>query len=353
MWRNLIVAFMRILSVIVSLLALSAPVQGHHSNNGIDRESLVEIQGIVTEFRWRNPHIYVVVERSVAGDDPQQWQFEIGAIPVLVRSGWTPESLVPGEPVTIRGYPDKNPERQFALLKSIEKADGVVLSQCSTYRPQFPDIAHCDPLEGGENESASNFSGIWQPRGWLGDGFGALKPTDKGIEARNKYDPDRDTPTALCIGYPLIQNLAGRFYLNQIQIDESANTISIRSEFFDSIRTVHMDERDDTSSRDRTLNGYSIGRWVDDTLIVETTRFAEHQSPYGSSSGIPSGPDKRVEERYTLSEDGTAMFIDVRLEDPDYLKEPFESRVEWSYAPKLKFHRYECDADVAAHFRSE
>jgi hypothetical protein len=220
-------------------------------------------------------------------------------------------------------------------------------------RHPFPDIAHCDPLKGGENESALNFNGIWQPRGWLGDGFEALKPTDKAEESRNRYKPGRDTPTALCMGYPLIQNLASRFYLNQIQIDESANTILIRSEFFDSMRTVYFDERDGISNLDRTLNGYSIGRWVDDTLIIETTGFAEHRSPYGSSGGIPSGPDKRVEERYTLSEDGTAMFIDVRLEDPDYLEEPFESRIEWSYAPKLEFHRYECQADVAAHFRSE
>jgi len=345
-------AIVKLVLVLGGYVLLNEPALGHHSNSGIDREALVEFQAIVTEFRWRNPHIYVVVERADDAGDPQQWQFEIGSIPVLARSGWTAESLAPGELVTIRGYPDKNPERQFALLKSVEKEDGLVLSQCSTYRPQFPDIAHCDPLDGRAPESAPDFNGIWQPRGWPGDGFGALIPTDKGIEARNRYVPDRDAPTALCIGYPLIQNLAGRFYLSQIQIDDVANTISIRSEFFDSVRTVHLDERDDSSNQARTLNGYSIGRWVGDTLIVETTEFAAHKSPYGSAGRIPSGPDKRVEERYTLSEDGTAMFIDVRLEDPEYLAEPFESRVEWTYAPDLEFHRYECDADVAAQFRA-
>ena len=348
----MIKVFVNFLTVLVGTLFLSSPVLAHHSNTGIDPESPVEFRGVVTEFRWRNPHIYVVVERTNSGDDPERWQFEIGAIPVLHRSGWTAESLEPGELVTVRGYPDKNPERHFALLVSIEKEDGVILSQCSTYRPQFPDIAHCDPRDGGVQESTPDLNGVWRSSGWMGEGLGALRLTDKAIEARNQYNPDRDTPTALCIGYPLIQNLATRFYLNQIEIDSAADIIEIRSEFFDSVRIVHMDERDHSSIGERALNGHSIGRWVDDTLTVETTMFSEHRSPYGSGVGIPSGPDKQVIERYTLSADGTALFIDVRLEDPEYLAEPFEGRLEWSYTPDLEFHRYDCDSGVAAHFRT-
>ena len=80
-----------------------APVAGHHSYTGIDRTSVVAFSGTVTRFNWRNPHVYITVEASDGGNDVVEWEIETGGTPILARSGWTQDSLRPGDFVHVRG----------------------------------------------------------------------------------------------------------------------------------------------------------------------------------------------------------------------------------------------------------
>ena len=50
------------MTVFAAAPLLAAPVSAHHSDAGIDLESMVAIEGTVKEFAWRNPHIYLIVE---------------------------------------------------------------------------------------------------------------------------------------------------------------------------------------------------------------------------------------------------------------------------------------------------
>jgi hypothetical protein len=77
---------------------------------------------------------------------------------------------------------------------------------------------------------------------------------------------------------------------------------------------------------ERTLQGHSIGWWEGETLVVDTVDFAVHRSPYGSGTGIPLGTEKHVVERYRLSDDGTHAFVDIVLEDSEYLAEPVTAK---------------------------
>ena len=52
-------------------------------------------------------------------------------------------------------------------------------------------------------------------------------------------------------------------------------------------------------------------------------------------------------ERYRLSEDGTRLTVDVYLEDPQYLAQPFSGQLEWQYTPNLKLQRYNCDPQIS------
>jgi hypothetical protein len=35
---------------------LSASAWGHHSRGNFNQEQVLEFQGVITEFTWRNPH---------------------------------------------------------------------------------------------------------------------------------------------------------------------------------------------------------------------------------------------------------------------------------------------------------
>ena len=43
-------------------VATAAPVAAHHSDAGLDMQSLVTLDGTVVEYNWRNPHVYIVVD---------------------------------------------------------------------------------------------------------------------------------------------------------------------------------------------------------------------------------------------------------------------------------------------------
>ena len=73
-------------TVFAAALVLASPVFGHHSDAGVDTESVVAFEGTVRELAWRNPHVYVVVETERTGE-PMEWELQMGAVGGLSRRG--------------------------------------------------------------------------------------------------------------------------------------------------------------------------------------------------------------------------------------------------------------------------
>ncbi len=84
---------------------------GHHSFLGrFDTESIVELQGEVTEVYWRNPHAVLIL--TVEDDRGQRvpWEIETNAPTSLVRLGITADLIKsgrfrPGGPDSGQGPP--------------------------------------------------------------------------------------------------------------------------------------------------------------------------------------------------------------------------------------------------------
>ena len=137
-------------------------------------------------------------------------------------------------------------------------------------------------------------------------------------------------------------------YPLEIQINEDDETIMLRSEFFDEERTVYMDGRGHLDDSERILSGHSIGRWNGDTLVVDTTNFADHRSPY--QIGVPSGAQKHVVERYRLIEGGTRVLVEFVLEDPEFIAQPMIHTRELIYSPQMAVSQFNCDPEAATRF---
>jgi len=94
-------------TVVLMLLALagtSAMVSAHHSfASEFDSAKPLKLSGTVTKVQWRNPHTYFFVD--VKGEDGQihNWAMELGSPNVLMRRGWTRDSLKIGDQVTVEG----------------------------------------------------------------------------------------------------------------------------------------------------------------------------------------------------------------------------------------------------------
>jgi hypothetical protein len=94
-------------TVVLMLLALagtSFTASAHHSFAAeFDAAKPLKLTGTVTKVQWRNPHTYFFID--VKGEDGQihNWAMELGSPNVLMRRGWTRDSLKNGDKVTVEG----------------------------------------------------------------------------------------------------------------------------------------------------------------------------------------------------------------------------------------------------------
>ena len=107
----------------------------HHSfTAAYDPGKRVEIEGVVREFVWRNPHSFVRIEVTTAAGTTETWNLEWGSISQLSAAKFpvTRTTLRAGDRIVAAGEPSRDPEvkriRIFSVSRPIDgwQWEGVV-----------------------------------------------------------------------------------------------------------------------------------------------------------------------------------------------------------------------------------
>lgn len=89
---------------LVLLMAGTAALAHHSFTAEFDVAREVDLTGKVIRVEWTNPHawIHMAVEDSNGG--VEEWAIELLGVNSIVRSGMTPQTVKPGDLLTVKGY---------------------------------------------------------------------------------------------------------------------------------------------------------------------------------------------------------------------------------------------------------
>jgi hypothetical protein len=102
----------------------SGTVVAHHSFAAqYDRNKPVTLTGPVTKLDWINPHARFFMNVTEANGKVTNWEIELAAPAMLLRRGWTRNSLKVGETVTVNGSLAKDGSN-LANASAVTLSDG-------------------------------------------------------------------------------------------------------------------------------------------------------------------------------------------------------------------------------------
>jgi hypothetical protein len=96
------------LCLAAGFLHVASSVSAHHGTSGYDMEKVITLTGTVTSFDWSNPHCLLHIGVKDDKGEVRDWIIELAAPTIMRRSGWTKESMKPGDAVVAETHPARN-----------------------------------------------------------------------------------------------------------------------------------------------------------------------------------------------------------------------------------------------------
>ncbi len=192
----------------------------------------------------------------------------------------------------------------------------------------------------GAFSDVPDLSGIWK-RAERTQVLDPLRLNARAEALRGVLD-ERAYPKYDCVAATMPRIVTDSY---NFQIQQQADRVLLMFEKDDVVRTVWMEghAHPAPSVGEYFLQGYSIGRYEGEQLVVETTKFT--YDPHGFSDGSPtiaSSQRKKVSERYWLDED--RLRVEVVTEDPLMILEPYRFRYSWDRTDE-EWLEFACDIE--------
>ena len=328
---------MRKTSVSLVFLIFTPLALAHHSIAAFfDRSIDVEIEGIVTDIFWRNPHIGLTLEVVNEAGETEGWELEGGTTNTLMRRGFTAESVRIGDRIRAAGAGSRRGEPAIFVSHILLPSGQEVVMSDREVPPRWTTFAQdSTPVREDTDTAASGLFKVWGFRE-LYQLRDPLVLTPVAEAAKAAFNPRTDDPGLRCVP-PGMPNAVLNPYPMEL-IDEGDRIVQ-RIEEWDARRVIYMTENRLSQPEAAPHLGLSVGRLEGNMLIVETT---DVDFPSLDGDGTPMSAEAEILERYTVNEDGTRLEYEVIVTDPVNLVEPAVWENTWVYRSGVEVRPFEC-----------
>jgi len=123
-----------------ALVLASLAAQAHHSISGVyDGARQQRLEAVVAEFRFVNPHPFVIVTVQADGAE-ESWRLEMDNRFELADVGMTDSTLKPGDRVVVTGSLGRTEPRTMYIRQLDRPADGFRYEQVGS-RPRVSTVS--------------------------------------------------------------------------------------------------------------------------------------------------------------------------------------------------------------------
>jgi hypothetical protein len=322
---------------VAAIAAHAGAARSHHSFAIYDSDNPVTMMGIVEEFRWTNPHSYVVLRVTNADGSETSWELEQGPINMISRQGWTPTTLEPGDRISVVVQP-LHSGQPGARLMSFEFASGEEVEfagRGTITRPQRP-----EPVDMSDSV-ARDFNGIWI------NASGGIHFDTSSQTRRGQMPPLRppymaqweqrwaDADAGLSTTDPTAECLPAGFprFLSMVlpgEILQAEHQLNWYAEWGEATLRIYLDGREPPPDFFPSYNGFSTGDWDGNVLVTRTTGL--RGDTLVDTTGVPHSEQLTATMRmYKLTPD--FFEVEVTLDDPVVFYEPWTTIKRFARAP--------------------
>ena len=163
-----------------------------------------------------------------------------------------------------------------------------------------------------------------------------MRPEAVDIFGRRFPDGPELAPSTHCLplGIPLVTMLA-----EVSKIVQTPGLIVIMLELNNGYRQVYTDGRKLPADPSPSWLGYSVGRWEEDTLVVDTIGL--NDKGWLDFIGHPQSEAMHITERYRRRDFGH-MEVEITMDDPKMYTKPFTVKVTHLLQPDTDILEYVC-----------
>jgi hypothetical protein len=188
--------------------------------------------------------------------------------------------------------------------------------------------------------------------GNIGDqtqGGAPYQPWAAELVKKRMADNSKDNPDAHCMPLGIMQNTTHPFPKKIIQTP--SQLIVIYEGSATTVREIYLDGRTPDPDAEPWYQGYSVGRWEGDTLVVDTSNFIDddHWTTWLDVRGSPLTRQGRITERFRRPNFGSLQ-IEVTIDDPKAYTKPFTATINNRLQPDTQLIEFVCLDKSAQHY---